>query len=163
VECRNASSAVPQMAWAESGLMYPSRPAVTVHPHSLSILLTLYEAKHPLGRAAPLVLVGKSVIPPWRRKHRSAGKPAWVSLHRKFKCSYFHTHPFGDGSTWARTYAHGVSVVVARSFSALDSIHPFGAGWICSWLHPHRLKKPVTCKIELNVVGRSESSPDARS
>ncbi len=42
-------------------------------------------------------------------------------------------------------YAHSVSVVLACSLLASDRIHvPFGAGWICTWLHPHRLKKSVT-------------------
>jgi hypothetical protein len=43
MEYRSASSAVPPMAWADTGLMYPSRPVV--RPDSSSILLTSHAAK----------------------------------------------------------------------------------------------------------------------
>ncbi len=95
-------------------------------------------------------------------------------------CMSPHTS-IGDGSTGARMHnQYGVHCTArcsylstnarpwcpcgcACSLLALDSIHPFGAGWICKLLHPHRLEKVVTCKIELTVVVRSVSSPDERS
>ncbi len=91
VEYSGASSAVPLMAWAVSGLMSPSQ--TVVRPDSSSILLTSYLAKSPSGGLVGAALrweVGQS---PFSAASNAQRGKILHGVHRTAKCSYFHAHP----------------------------------------------------------------------
>ena len=126
IEYRSASSAVPPMAWAVVGRMYPSRPVVRLD--SSSLLPPSYVAKHPFGRASPWSLYQVPPISP----SAPQAKPCGDHLHGSTAHASTSTHPL---RRWSYLYAQCVhsclvvdmqlvGLVSSRAPSDLDDLYP---------------------------------------